>query len=113
MPALLLLLVYVLISGYSKYKQNLLDSKDIQNQINYSQNTKEVLDNKPFIKKLPYKSQNFDVYYSTVKDEVQIIMKNNGLNYEDAKKANEQEINVFLKGIGVPDYQNIVWLLEQ
>ncbi len=102
--------------GYKYFISNKLgaDQKDIQRQIDYSFNTKKLLDEKPFIDKLPYRSANFDIYYSTVTDEIQIIMNNKGLTYEDAKKTNESAVYYYLTSIGVPlKTQKIVWLLAQ
>lgn len=90
------------------------DPNEAQKQIDYSQAIESVAESKPFIKKLPYRSSNFDIYYDTVDEQIQVIMKDRGLTYNQTKSAIEADVIVFLQGIGVDvDKQKIVWLLEQ
>jgi|GEM_PF-4548333 len=113
---LFILLIVAIYLGYRYYvssKISQLDQVDVQNQIDYSESTKRLLDEKPFIAKLPYTSANFDIYYNTVDDEIQVIMKNKGLTYNEAKQADEADVTNFLTSIGVNSQQKIVWLLEE
>lgn len=118
--ALLVLILSLAVGGYLWYRNYLnthrstIDPTDAQNQINYSLDTKNLLNSKPFISSLPYNSLNFDVYYSSVNDEVQVVMKNKGLSFADAKAADSVEVTRFLQKIGVDlNTQKVVWLLQQ
>ena len=108
--AILALLGYLAYMNYLNHNRIIFDRNDAQNQINYSVDTKDLLNSKPFIDQLPYISQDFDVYYSTDTDEVEIFMKNQGMTFDEAQKADQEEINNFLQNIGVDSSKQTIVL---
>jgi flagellar basal body-associated protein FliL len=104
---------YFGINLYLTNKQNTIPDQQVQGELDYGTDSKANVDAKPFITALPYHATDYDVYYSSINDEVQIIMKNKGLSFADAKNADEADVNKFLQNIGVDlNKVKVVWLLQ-
>lgn len=99
--------------NYVNNKPTTLNSQAAQDEATFAQDSKNEVESKPFIQKLPYHSDSFDIYYDSVNDTIQVILKTQNVTFDEAKRINETTVNNFLQSIGVPSDQKVVWLLSQ
>jgi len=90
-----------------------LDKQSIDNEIEYAQETRKEIEKKPFLTKLPIKTTNYTVVYSSLKKEIVVIFEISDDSLDTLKTKFFSEVENKLLQTGVdPNSQNISWEVE-
>lgn len=88
--------------------------ENANNELRYSQTMAEDINTKPFISNLPIENGRYTILYSSVKQKIVVIFKNQIAPLEDLISEYSKEIYGKLEEIGVPNYkESIIWDVEK